>query len=236
MTGEKLDFLRKYLPGAYDLPLHKAEPLLQCFQKKVLPKGRILLSQNVATKKCLYLVSKGSVFLSCNDVDVPIMPSEVRKLGSLFRGGVFGSLEDRPVQPCNVSCTSASCELFFACGRYLESLPSSVRRHTQKYLSRTAEWRLNDESSIDERTLALARPSSVHRNLEFPNSGQQKALWQQRRASEPKKRSWSRGTLALDTSTLQSHTGTYLPGPLKKNLGAASLPSLATLSPSEARC
>jgi len=254
MTGEKLDFLRKYLPGASDLPLHMAEPLLHCFQKKVLPKGRILLSQNVAMKKCLYLVSKGSVFLSCNDVDVPIMPSEVRMLGSLFRGGVFGSMEDGSVQPCTVSCTSASCEVFFVCGRYLEALPSSVKRRTQKYLSQTAEGRLNDENWIVPCT--LARPSNIHCNLEFTNAGQPRQqrrasvpaaagssaaaapkLWQQRRASVPGKRLGSQSTLELDTSILRSHTdiGTSPRGPSKKNLGAASLPSLAALSPSEAR-
>merc|ERR1712000_423925 len=86
------------------------------------------------------------------------MPREVRMLGSLFRGGVFGSLGERPIQPCTVSCTSTSCELFYASGRNLEALPWSIRRSTQKYLSRTAEWRMDDEDRLAPRT--QVRPSS----------------------------------------------------------------------------
>jgi len=141
---------------------HKAEPFLHCFQKKVVPKGRVILAQNAAAKKCLYLVSNGSVFLGCNDVDMPLMPAEVRMMGSLYRGGVFGSFDDRMLQPCTISCTSTSCELYFASGRSLEALPSSLRRSTQKYLCRTAEWRLSDQSELPlERGHRLdIRPSS----------------------------------------------------------------------------
>merc|ERR1712176_707873 len=102
-----------------------------------------ICSQNAAAKKSLYLVSKGSVFLSSNSASVPTMSSDLRKMGSLFRGGIFGCLEDGSFQPCTVSCTS-SCELFVASGRYLQALPPSVRRGAEMYLSQTTEWCLDD--------------------------------------------------------------------------------------------
>jgi CRP-like cAMP-binding protein len=134
ITCEKLDLLKKYLPGMHTISPQMAEPLLHCFQKKVFSKSHVICSQNAAAKKSIYLVSKGSVFLSSTNAS-----TELRGMGSLVKGGVFGCLDDTSIQPCTVSCTS-SCELFVASGRYLQALPPSVRRSTQKYLCQTFEW------------------------------------------------------------------------------------------------
>jgi CRP-like cAMP-binding protein len=139
LTCEKLAFLKAYLPGMKSLCPQMVEPLLHCFQKKLFPKGRVICTQSVMAKKSLYLLSKGSVFLSCTDANLPTSSSELRKMGSLFTGSVFGCLEDNLIQPCTVSCTS-SCEAFVASGRYLQVLPPSVRQSVKKYLSQTTEW------------------------------------------------------------------------------------------------
>jgi len=232
LTCQKLEFLRKYLPGANDVLPHKAEPLLHCFQKKVVPKGRVILAQDAAAKKCIYLVSKGSVFLGCNDVDMPLMPAEVRMMGSLYRGGVFGSFEDRMLQPCTISCTSASCELYFASGRSLEALPSSLRRSTQKYLCRTAEWRMCDQSELPlERGHQLeVRPSSSRcKKSEFDHKLEQP----RRRASDSVAILPGRNSFELEMARRHPHTRGFVDivsPPLrtlvKKNSGNMSLPSL----------
>lgn len=247
LTLEKLEFLRTYLPGANELPLHKAEALLHCFQKKVLPKGRVLLRQNASEKKCLYLVKEGTVFLSCEDVDMPIMPSEVRTLGTLFRGGVFGSFEERSVQSCTVSCTSASCELFFSSGLNLESLPWAVRKNTRKYLSRTMEWRVNDENPFwsDKKRLAppeVARPRSSPTN----SSGRMSLVAQPtrpRRSSEPSMKLSRRSSFEVEFPSKPSQVrrgsangALALRALSKKSLGSSSLPSLPRLSLIEACC
>lgn len=241
LTGVKSDFLRKFLPGANDIPSHKVELLLHCFHKKVVPKGHVLLAQNGAMKKCVYLVSKGSVFVSCNDVSMPMMPSGVRKLGSLFTGGLFGSLEDRSVQPCTVSCTSASCELFFASGRNFDKLPMAIRRCTQKYLSQTAEWNLGDMAEFDLQVTSCCQ-SGLDEFAHKP------ASLRNRRASEPWMKSQIRKALDLETSSLPDHSETSglllgsparkSPGSLaRKSPGSSSLPSLLRSRPREVcRC
>jgi len=224
LTGEKLDFLQKYLPGMSDLPSHKAEPLLHCFQKKSFAKGS-LLPQGTTAKKSVCLVSKGSVFLSCNDVDVPIMSSDVRRLGSLFRGGVFGSLEERHVQPCTVYCTS-SCELYVACGRKLEALTLSVRRSTQKYFARATEVCLDDRHRVSSGH-AVRRPISNSNKSEFIDIAAQRIL---RHASVP--------LLKLSkqkTSNLQDPVSPCLGTLVRTSLGNSSLPVLPKLSPGEGR-
>jgi len=230
LTGQKLDFLRKYLPGANELPLHRAEPLLHCFHKKILPRGHVLLAQNGATKKCLYLVSSGSVFLSCSDIDMPIMPSKVRTLGSLFRGGVFGSFEERPLQPCAVTCTSTSCELYVASGRNLEALPWVIRRSTQKYLSKTAEWRLEDERCLPSQAEVM-RPRSSSCVSVSSKMDQVQPRPVTRRASEPWVRSSGRKAWDLDTTIPQVHSckdASLSPASLSRRCpGASSLPLLS---------
>lgn len=116
------------------------------------------------------------------------MPEDVRTLGSLFRGGVFGSLEDRPraTQSCTVMCTSASCELFYASSRCIDLLPATIRRSTQKYLCHTTEWRLDDEKRLDPSP--TSRPSSRQSNISNGrNTEMGRALSQTRlrRASNP---------------------------------------------------
>lgn len=183
LTSEKLSFLKKYLPGANEVPLHMSELLLQCFQKKRVPKGRVILNQNATATKCLYLVSSGSVFLSCNDVEMPMMPDDVRTLGSVFKGGIFGSMEDRPAQPCTVYCTS-SCELFYASSHGLSALPTSIKRCVRKYLSHTAEWRLNDVELLRDASDQFASRSvqQKHRRASEPQATS-KPVQLRRRAS-----------------------------------------------------
>jgi CRP-like cAMP-binding protein len=169
LTYEKLDLLKKYVPGMHTISPQMAEPLLHCFQKKQFSKGHVICSQNAAAKKSVYVVSKGSVFLSCTNASMQVMAPDLRRMGSLFKGGVFGCMEDTPIQPFTVSCTS-SCELFVASGRYLQALPPSVRRSTQNYLRQTTEWSQGDACGSPHRS------SGDHKNEEEHMS---------RRSSEP---------------------------------------------------
>lgn len=177
---------------------------------------------------------------------MPIMPSEVRTLGTLFRGGVFGSLEERSVQSCTVSCTSASCELFFASGLNLESLPWPVRKSTRKYLSRTVEWRVNDENPFwsDKNRLA---PGEVVRPRSSPTNSKSMSLVAQptrpRRSSEPSMKLPRRSTFEVEFPTKPSQVRRRSAnGALafcalsKKSPGNSSLPSLPMLSLIEACC
>jgi len=222
LTDKKLGFLKKYLPGAKDLPLDMSESLLQCFQKKHVPKGRVILNQNAMAKKCLYLVSSGSVFLSCNDVEMPVMPDNVRTLGSLLRGGIFGSMEERPAQPCTVYCTS-SCELFYASGRSLGALASSIRRCVQKYLSQTAEWRLDDVGQLHDAFGQSASESVQQRPRRASDpQGASKPGQLRRRASCSHAMGAGRETVHRWLDTTNSSGRTIA----KRSLGTSSLPSL----------
>jgi len=224
LSGEKLAFLQKYVPGANDLPLHLAELLLHCFQKKWVPKGRVILSENAAAKKCLYLVSTGSVFLSCSDLEMPIMPG-VRTLGSLFRGGVFGSMEERPAQPCTVHVTS-SCELFYASGRSLQALPPAVRKCVKKYLSATAEWCMHDvcqpREDFNMSLSGVVQPPL--RRMSEPQARHAPAHLESRRASVP--HAIQSGRSSFDVPTKSTSRRSLSLSKLRRKSSTASLPSL----------
>lgn len=224
LSSEKLAFLKKYLPGASDLPLHMAELLLHCFQKKCVPKGRVILSENAAAKKCLYLVSTGSVFLSSSNLEMPIMP-DVRTLGSLFRGGVFGSMEERPAQPCTVYVTS-SCELFYASGRSLQALPSAMRKCVKQYLSATAEWRMHDgcqpRDDFNMSLSGVAQPP--FRRMSEPQIGRGPAHLEARRASAPQ--AIQSGRSIFEVHTKSNSRRSFSVSKVRRNLSTGSLPSL----------
>lgn len=139
LTQEKMDFLKKYLPGMKDLPEHRAEPLLHRFQTKVFQKGDLVYAQGSTAKRCLFIVSKGSVFVTCHAGGTAVMLPEAR--GTLVRGDLFGSLGERAMQPCTVMCTS-TCEVLLAEHHDLFALPSCIRRSTHSRLFQTETFPL----------------------------------------------------------------------------------------------
>jgi len=143
---EKLEFLRKYVPGMRSLPERMAEGLLHHFDKKTVPLNHVFVEQGELADGSIYFVWQGSVEFYTQsgkqaDGSFSLLPdSSFRRLRVLIKGGVFGAVPVDMRVPFTAVARSAPCEVLHVTMQHLKQLPEPVMRGLRKLLDQTLVW------------------------------------------------------------------------------------------------
>lgn len=165
IQSEDLRFLRKSFPGIQALPKADRSEALRCFQKIHVPAGHTFVAQGERAKKAIYVISQGSVCLTCRDVSKfsGLLVPGARREDTLGKGRVFGSLGSSGPEPFYVRCET-SCEMLSVIGEDLKKLPASVIEEVREYLAKDAASRHRVQDTALPCSPART-PGSIQRSL-----------------------------------------------------------------------
>jgi len=180
VNEEKIAFLCRHIPGMRDLTGKKLKKAAYCFQKAVFPRGYVFLAQGTSAKKGIFIVTSGSVELYCRERAVTSActgaPSpEVRRLGVLVRGSLFGSSVASGPEPFTAVVHNSPCEVFYVSGGRLNEVPFVIREGVRKLLAQTMLLRLQrcDPALDTPLTASFLCPAETPSNSR-PGSGGRK--------------------------------------------------------------
>jgi CRP-like cAMP-binding protein len=145
--SDKLDFLRRHVPGMQLLDDRRVEDLAYFFKPSKFPKNHFFAKQGGSTEGFLFFLVKGSVeFRMESSKNMPVFSGlpEVghRRLGCLAPGGMFGSLYVNKYEPFSIVATTSPCDVYRLSKDDARRLPESILRGLRGVLEDQRMWRV----------------------------------------------------------------------------------------------